>query len=179
MVSWFEFVTGSDSILHGLDHFTVKLDQVSTLDANQVIMVAVFVVAFVPRPAVVKIHLGSEPAFGKQFECSIDGREPNRSVPLLHQLVEILTAEMPFRAEEHFKNEIALAASLQPRFFEMPLEDLFFGGPVLRRHAVPFALNSRVLPIGLRALNRAKSGIALPTKLAVTIAEDFVDRKTQ
>src|SRR5262245_29533310 len=134
-----------DLVLLVFDLFAVELYQPAAFGADQMVVVLVVVEMFVTRVSVAQTLLARQPAFGQEFERSVNGREAYGRVFDFDDIVEVFGAEMTFGFEKDFEYQLALCRLFESGAPEMFKEDLFFLGEFGHffsrnsRHSVEFA----------------------------------------
>jgi len=116
MLGKLKSMLGSHRILNRFQFRRVKLDDFVALRANHVVVMLVFVIVLVMRATVAKAHLAGESGFHQQPQRSIDCRLPDAWILGLHQPVKVFAGHMPFSAQEHIQNQVALRGAFQPFF---------------------------------------------------------------
>src|SRR5687768_9700474 len=113
-------------VLQLLDVLGKKLDHLSALSANHVIVMLVVVVMFVIGLAVAKPHLTSKTRLGKQFEGTIDRGVTDGRVLFLYEPIEVFTGEVVFGTEKDLENKVALGGPAQAGLLNMLEKELLF-----------------------------------------------------
>ena len=90
----FEPVLGGHGILNRFELGGVKLDDLSALRADHVVVMLVFVVVFVVSASIAEPDFAREPRFGKEFQGPVDCRLPDAGVFFLHEPVQVFVGEV-------------------------------------------------------------------------------------
>ena len=102
-----------DAVLEGFKGFVLKLDDLSTPEADQMIMVPLFRSRFIPSLSVGKFPLSGQPQTGQEFQGSIDGGVPNLGMGLRHLGVNLSQVFMARGIEKDIENLFPLFGCLQ------------------------------------------------------------------
>jgi hypothetical protein len=121
VVKNFETMPLGDAVLEGFKCLVLKLDNLSTPKADQMVMVPLFRRRLIPSLSVCKFSLGSQPQTGQEFKGTIDGGEPNFWMGLCHLGINLSQVLMARRIEKDVENLFPLFGCLQtlcrdPRF---------------------------------------------------------------
>src|SRR5215470_11494330 len=92
-----------DLVLPVFDLFAIELYQPAAFGADQMVMVLVVVKMLVTRVGVAQTLLARQPAFGQEFESSVNGRKAHGRVFDFDDVVEVFGAEMAFGFEKDFE----------------------------------------------------------------------------
>ena len=85
----FKAVLGGHSILNSFELGGVKLYDLTTLYADHVVVVLVFVVVLVMRAPIAEANLARQSRFGQEFQRAIDCGLPDGRVFLFDKLVKV------------------------------------------------------------------------------------------
>lgn len=105
-------ISRGNLVLFLLDHFAVEFDQLATIGTDQVVVMLMIELVFVPTPTVSQPFLACQTTLTQQFERSVDRRETDRGIFRLDPLVEIFRTEMALGLEKDVEDQIALAGPL-------------------------------------------------------------------
>src|SRR5262245_3350931 len=119
MVCGLKPVLLGDLVLFVLDHLAVKLDQCIALGADQMVVMLMVVVVLVACATISQTLFARQPAFMKQLQCAIDGREPDRGVFALDQIIQVFGAQVAFGLKKYFEYQLPLPRLLKSGPFEM------------------------------------------------------------
>ena len=136
MLSHFKLVLGGHLILNCFEFGRIELYDLSTLGADHMVVMLVFVIVFVVRAAVAKTDLARQTGVRQQLQSAIDSRMTDRWIFGLDQTIEVFAGEVLFGAQEHLENQIPLGCSLQS-----PLLDVFEKYFLLFSHISRWARN--------------------------------------
>ncbi len=121
-----KFVLSGNLILLLFYDFAIKLDQISADGADQMVMMVVVEIVFVPLAAVTEALFTGQPAFVQKLERSVYSRKTDRWIFCLDQVVEVFSAQVSLSPEKDFKYEVTLRSPLESRTPQMINEYLFF-----------------------------------------------------
>lgn len=119
MMGRLKIILSGDFVLFVFDNFAEKFNQRIALGANQMVVMLVIVIMLIPCPAIAQPLFARKPAFMKQLQCPVHGREANGRILYLDQVVQILGAQVAFRLEKYFQNQFPLAGFLETCALEM------------------------------------------------------------
>jgi hypothetical protein len=143
MTRWLKVELSCDFILLVFDNFAVKLDQLTALGADQMVVMLMIVIMLVSFAAVAQPLFARQPAFVQQFERSIDGGKADARVFGLDKVVQIFSAQMSFGFEKNFKDQLALRCFLKTRAPQVIEEYLFLFRHLA--HKKPLASNTALI----------------------------------
>jgi hypothetical protein len=121
-----KFVLSGNLILLLFYDFAIKLDQISADGADQMVMMVVVEIVFVPHTSVTEALFTGQPTFVQKLERSVYSRKTDRWIFCLDQFVEVFSAQVPLSPEKDFKYEVPLCSPLESRAPQMINEYLFF-----------------------------------------------------
>lgn len=113
MANHVEPEASSDPLLLLLDRLVVELEHVSTLEADEVVVVLVVARGFVGRLSLAEAPLGGQPTLGQQLEGAVDGGVADAWVVLAREPQEFFDAHVTTRAEESLGDDVALTRRLE------------------------------------------------------------------
>src|SRR5262249_59564095 len=93
-------VLAADLLLKLVDLRRKELYRAATLRADHVVVTSAIVLVFEASYTIMKGNLTRQPAFGKQFQRSVDGGETNLRIPFPHELIELVRRKMLPRLQE-------------------------------------------------------------------------------
>jgi len=120
-----EAIPACDLVLQSLDLFVVELYQRPAFRADQMVMMAVFVVVLVETAPVVELKLAGQAALFQQLQSAIDGRESYGGVFGFYERIEVFARYMAFDIEKYIQNQVALRRALQSLALQVFVEYLF------------------------------------------------------
>lgn len=133
-----EAVVASYRVLKPLDLFIVKLDQRAALRADQMIVMAVFVIVFVENATVVELEFSRKSALFQELQGPVDGCESYRRVFGFDDRVEVFARDVALGIKKHIEDQLALVGALEPLAFEVLVKDLFlFALHIVLRKELP------------------------------------------
>jgi hypothetical protein len=118
-----ESVLRSHRILNSFQLCREELDYLSTLRADHVIVMLMFVLVFVVSASIAKANFARESGFGEKFERAIDGCLAHARIFLLYKSVQIFVGEMCLGAKEDVEDQVALSGALESLFLNVPKKD--------------------------------------------------------
>jgi len=90
-----------------------KLNDLSALRTDHVIVVLMFVVMFVMRAAIAEPHFARQAGVRQKPERSVDRRLAHARILFAHETVKIFTGNVAFASQKDVENQIALGCTLQ------------------------------------------------------------------
>lgn len=114
----------ADFLLELADFLRKKLNRVTTLCANHVVMAAAVVLMFVTGDAVVEGDFAGQTAFRQQFQRAVYGRIADARIFFLHQTMKFVGREVITGFEKRAQNGISLTGLLQADALQVFVEDI-------------------------------------------------------
>jgi len=113
-------------VLKLLNVLREKLDHLSALGADHVIVMLMVVMMLVVGLVIAEPHFTREPSFRQKLERPVDSRMPNSRVFLLYKPIQVLACEVILGSKEYLEDEVPLPCASEAGLLDMFEKDLFF-----------------------------------------------------
>ena len=115
-------------VLDGFQLRRVKLNDLSALGADHVIVMLVLVVVLVVGAAIAETHFAGESRIGQKPERSIHRRLADVWILFAHEAMQVLTRHVTFGAQKDVENQLALGRTLETLLLDVLKKNfLLFG----------------------------------------------------
>jgi hypothetical protein len=154
MLGKLKSMLGGHRILNRFQFRRIKLDDLAAFGTDHVVVMLMLVIVLVVRATVAEAHLARQSGLRQQPQRPIDCRLANARILRLHQAVKIFAGHVPFSAQEHVENQVALRGALQPFLLDVLDENFLLFSHYSTRglSPKPLHLTTEVVALEIRAI---------------------------